>query len=362
MGVWWQRSRTAGVLVVIVAALATPTVAAAHGPVDPAASSYLARIGQLPAGAQAKVVDGDQRLWLQGAPRRTIVVLDYQGAPYLRFSAAGVEVNQASAMFYLNQVPALTPPADSGPRVAPRWQRVSTGHAYGWHDGRLHALATTALAPGTSYVGRWRIPVRVDGAAAVIAGGLYYAPSPSIVWFWPILVALACVAATLRLRRAELDQRIARGLAAVALAAFTLAAAGQQLHGRPGVSIGAEIALAVSLVFVAWAARRLLVRRHGWFTFFLIAAVAIWEGASLITVLLDGYVLLALPPFLARVAVAACLSAGVGLLPIVFAMAERPTRSRPARSGSGSGAGGPVRAADAPRTEDEDLEAWQPAG
>jgi hypothetical protein len=37
-------------------------------------------------------------------------------------------------------------------------------------------------------------------------------------------------------------------------------------------------------------------------------------------------VLLALPPALARVAVVACLSAGVALLPVVFALAERPRR------------------------------------
>jgi hypothetical protein len=360
MSGWWQRSRAAGVLSLIVAALATPGTAAAHGPIDPAASSYLARIGQVPVGVQAKVIDGDQRMWLRVAPRRAIVVLDYQGAPYLRFSAAGVEVNRASAMFYLNQVPALTPPADLGPEVAPRWDGVSAAHTYGWHDGRLHALAATALAPGATYLGRWRIPVRVDGAAAAITGGLYYAPSPSIVWFWPILVAVACVLAALRLRRAGLDQRIARALAALALAAFTLAAAGQQLHGRPAVSIGAVIALALSLAFVAWAGRRLVLRRHGWFTFFLIAAVAIWEGASLMTVLLDGYVLLALPPFLARVAVVTCLSTGIGLLPIVFAMAERPTRSAATRSGP-DGAG-PARAAGPPGTEEEDLGAWQPTG
>ena len=153
-----------------------------------------------------------------------------------------------------------------------------------------------------------------------------FAASPSIVWFWPILVALACVLAARRLRRPELDRRVARGLAATALAGFAVAVTGQQLHGRPSVSVGQGIILAVALAFAAWGAWRLIRGRHGWFTFFIIAAVAIWEGASLIAVLLDGYVLLALPPALARVAVVACLSAGVALLPVVFALAERPRR------------------------------------
>ncbi|MFL5863949.1 MAG: hypothetical protein ACJ780_24790, partial [Solirubrobacteraceae bacterium] len=99
----------------------------------------------------------------------------------------------------------------------------------------------------------------------------------------------------------------------------------------PSVSMGQEIVLAVALAFVGWAAWQLVRRRPGWFTFFVIAAVAIWEGASLIAVLVDGFVLIALPPFVARVAVVTCLSAGVSLLPVVFALAERTGRGRAGR-------------------------------
>jgi len=323
---WRQRGRFTGALIVIVAALAAPPAAAAHGPVDPAASSYLAKVARVPSGVTVKVIDGDQRLWMRVDARRTVEVLDYQGAPYLRFSGVGVQVNEASAMYYLNQVPAQIPPLRTGPGVAPRWSRVSAGHAYGWHDGRLHALATTAVAAGVTSLGTWSVRLRVDGSPGAIQGGLYYSPSPSIVWFWPILVALACVLAARRLRRPELDERIARGLTAAALAGFTVAVIGQQLHGRPSVSVGQWITLGVALAFVAWASWCLVGRRHGWFTFFIVAAAAIWEGASLIAVLLDGYVLMALPPALARVAVVTCLSAGVALLPVIFALAERPRR------------------------------------
>ncbi len=342
-------------LVVIVAALALPAPAFAHGPVDPAATSFLARVGQAPAGVTAKVVDGDQRLWLRVDPARTLVVLDYRQAPYLRFDHAGVQVNQNSEMFYLNQVPAEISPAGVGPQTPPHWVAVSSGHAYEWHDGRLSDLAATTLTPGVRYLGQWRIAVRADGLPAALAGGLYYAPSPSIVWFWPIIVCLVCVLAALRLRRPALDLRVARTLAAVALAAFAVAGAAQQLHGRPSVSVGQELTLAVALAFVAWAASRLVRRRHGWFTFFLIAAVAIWEGASLISVLTDGFVLLAFPPLLVRVAVVTCLSAGLGLLAAVFVMAERPVRGRRGR---------PAAPGSPPETlaaSGEDVSTWQPS-
>jgi hypothetical protein len=68
-------------------------------------------------------------------------------------------------------------------------------------------------------------------------------------------------------------------------------------------------------------------RRHGWFGFFLIALAAIWEGASLVGVLVHGFVLVALPAFAARSVVVACLAAGGALLPLIFRLAE-PERRR----------------------------------
>jgi len=276
---------------------------------------------------QAKAVDGDQRLWMRVAPRSTVVVLDYRGASYLRFLPAGVQVNENSAMYYLNEVPAQIPPANLGPNTPPHWDLISSSHAYEWHDGRLPALATTALVPGATYVGRWTVPVRLDGGTSIVAGALYYAGTPSLVWFWPIVVVAACVLAALRVRRTMLDLRLARALALVALVAFAVGGVGQQLHGRPNVTAGQLIVLAMVAAFTVWGLRRLALRRHGWFTFFAIAVAALWEGASLVGVLLHGFVLVALPAFLARAAVVACLAAGIGLIPLVFRMAEQPEGS-----------------------------------
>jgi len=298
------------------------------GAVDPAASSYLASVGQVPQGTDAKVVDGDLRLWLKASPSTTVVVLDYRGTPYLRFSRAGVFVNRASSMWYLNQVPAQTPRLGLTTRTAPRWERATSGHSYEWHDGRLHALASTARAPTATYIGRWNVPLLLGGVPTAITGGLYYAPGPSPVWFWPIVVLAACVPAALRLRRPALDRRLGGGLATAALTGFVLAALARQLHGHPGISAGQWIVLAIELAFAGWAAARLARGTNGWFVLFLIAAAAIWEGATLVGTLLYGFVLLALPAFPARLAVVACLATGVALLPVVFALAERPQRQR----------------------------------
>ena len=57
-------------------------------------------------------------------------------------------------MYYLNQTPAEQPPPGLGPDAPPSWHQVTTAHDYSWHDGRLHALATVALAPGAVVRGR----------------------------------------------------------------------------------------------------------------------------------------------------------------------------------------------------------------
>lgn len=319
-------------VLVAAAALATalPAAAAAHGAGQTVASSYLARVGTVPAGLRAKVVDGDQRMWLRAPARETVIVLDVRGAPYLRFDRAGVQVNRNSAMYYLNQTPvAAIPPPGLTRSTAPRWVALTGSHDYVWHDGRLHALAAVALAPGARYVGRWSVPLLVDGRAERITGALWHADRPSIVWFWPIVVLLACVAAALRLRRPLLDARLARALAAAALAALAIGGVGLELHGRPNVSGTQLVELVLILAFVGWGLARLSLNRAGWFAHLVIAAGSLWAGLTLFATLRDGFVLTALPAFLARAVTVLCLGCGAALLPLVFRLAEaHSARSR----------------------------------
>ena len=289
-------------------------VAEAHGPVAPIATSYRAEVAQLPSGMDAKVIDGDQRLWLRVAPSETVVVLDYRGAPYLRFARTGVTENQNSEMYYLNQTPAEVPPTKLGPTAPPRWSRAGQGDDYSWHDGRLHALATVATTPGSSYVGRWSIPLRVNGHPGVIAGALWHAADPSLVWFWPIIVLILCTLAARRVNRPALDLGVGRVLAISALGGIVVAAAGRDLHGRPTVSVLQLLTLAIVCMFVVWASRQLVVGRTTYFTFFAVGFVAIWEGANLIPTLLNGFVLAAAPAFLTRAACVVCVGCGIGLL------------------------------------------------
>jgi hypothetical protein len=321
-------------LVGLLAALGTfPAIAQAHGPVAPVASAYLAKIQKVPAGLDAKVVDGDLRMWLRVPADETVVIIDYRGAPYVRFSPSGVWVNENSSMYYLNQVPVPeTPPTSLTATTRPHWHHVSGGHTYEWHDGRLHALAAVALTPGTSFVGRWNLPLRIDGRLASIEGGLWHADDPSIVWFWPIIVLVACVLAAWRVRRPRLDVLLARVLANVALAGVTIAGLGFELHGRPTISILQLVELALILAFVGWGVSRAVVRQPGYFTCFLIGVGGVWAGGVLVTTLVYGYVLIPLPAFLARAVTVSNLGVGAALLLLVFRLADHADR-RVGRSG-----------------------------
>jgi hypothetical protein len=226
-------------------------------------------------------------------------------------------------MYYLNQTPvALKPPPTLGPKTPPHWQLVTSAHAYEWHDGRLHALAAVALTPGASFVGTWRVPLVVNGRSTAISGGLWHAGAPSIVWFWPIAVLLLCVLAAWRIRRPALDRWTARVLGISALVAVAVAGIGRYLHGRPDVSTLQLVELAALLAFVLWGLFRVIFQRPGFFTYLLIAIVALWEGLELTPTLVSGFVLIAVPAFAARAASVVALGAGVGLLLMVFRLAD----------------------------------------
>jgi len=98
------------------------------------------------------------------------------------------------------------------------------------------------------------------------------------------------------------------------------------LHGRPGISGFGALTFVAVLALVAWGLRRVIVGQPGWFSFFAISAVAIWEGVQLIPTLRDGFVLAAVPPLVARTACVVCLGCGLGLLLLVFRLAERRER------------------------------------
>jgi hypothetical protein len=313
--------------------------AGAHGLSAPNATSYVAKVTRVPGSVHAAVVDGDLRLWLRVTPDETVIVRDYRGAPYVRFSRSGVAVNERSAMFYLNLNPPLNPPVRLSATTPPKWRTVSGGHEYSWRDGRLEALSTVALPPsattGTAYVGRWVVPLLIDGRSTALSGGVWHVADPSIAWLWPIVVLVLCVLAAWRLRRPDLDERIARVLAIGALVAIGVGAWGRQLHGRPLVSTGQVALLALVLALVACALTWTVLGKAGYFTYLAVSIAALGGDFELVPTLLHGSVLMAEPAFLARVAAVVCAGCGAGLLVLAIRVGEHPPAALPATVSAG---------------------------
>jgi hypothetical protein len=312
-----------------------PGTAQAHGPTAPVGLNYLAVIDSAPAGLVAKVVDGDQTMSLRVPAAITLEVIDYQGAPYLRFTAGGVYVNRRSEMYYLNQPTQVAVPVHIGPQSRPVWARASSGHSYSWFDGRLQALATVKLAPGAREAGTWRIPVLVDGRSEALSGSLLYRPRPSLIWFWPIAVLLACTLALQRAGRPALSRWVIRTLSLAALLGLSIAAIALELHGRPNVTLLQTVLLGLALAVAVVALARILMARARLPLFFLIGAAALGTGFDLLPALLNGFVLVAVPPFLARAGTVLCLSCGLSLFALVlWELWDRvaPIGGRPAHS------------------------------
>jgi hypothetical protein len=173
------------------------------------------------------------------------------------------------------------------------------------------------------------IPLIVDGHASSISGGVWHAGAPSIAWFWPIAVLILCALAAWRVRRPRLDALVARAYAIAALAGIAIAAIGRGLHGRPNVGVVQLVELGLLLVLDAWLLARVLRIRSGYFRFFAIAFVALWEGAELTPTLLHGFVLLAIPAFLARAVTAVCLGCGLSLVVLAVRLADQDGTESP---------------------------------
>jgi hypothetical protein len=303
--------------------LVVPALARAHGAIDPEASVDLARITHVPTGLRVRMVDGDLRLWMSVPAATPVTVLDYQGGAYLRFSARGVYANQSSPMFYLNLNPPITPSLTLTRHTPPTWHLVTGDHAYMWHDGRIAALADDLSAPDARVLGRWTVPLLVGGHPETIGGVLLHRSRPSLAWLWPSVVALLVLPAILRLRDSRLHRRLAARVSVATLLAVLAASLGAGLHGRPGLSATLLVPMAVELALLAWAAVRLARRRGDLLTMALVAALALYRAVAGIAVLWRGYVLLAIPATLARVAISVCLAGGLYLAVEVCVLVDR---------------------------------------
>jgi hypothetical protein len=323
-------------LVVIAASLAAPTLAEAHIRSGTLSTDFDARVGGFrPAapGLAARVLGGDQRLELRVAPAQLVIVLGIEGEPFLRFSATGVEANLASPTAATARVIRPSEAVFSG---RPRWQSVSRGHVFAWHENRLRPVPFVhdgSIRP--RQVGTWSIPLVVDGRRTALGGAEWYAAGPPV---WPWLLAGALVAAAAGLGAQWLSRRMQRLLVSVLLSV----AVGALLAGWFGILVAGRVtwlAVVFGIVFAAVSALLLLtslaaVRGTAQLgVMALIGAFTATFALPELPVFGHGFVLSSLPAFAARLAAASAVIGGTAVailcIPAVIEVFDLPPLAEP---------------------------------
>jgi hypothetical protein len=191
----------ASLALALVLVLSTPAPASAHtGKVT--ATDYRSTITQsvVVPGGRVRLIEAGGRIELT-SPRTTVVVLGYEGEPYLRVGPDGVEENRRSPATYLNasRNGGEAPAASADPEAEPNWVRTSRSSTARWHDHRVHFMGGEPLA---DRVTPWEVDLVVDGRPRTLSGELVHVGGPP-TWPW-LAVALALAGAIVAVGRRAL--------------------------------------------------------------------------------------------------------------------------------------------------------------
>jgi hypothetical protein len=209
------------------AALVVCSAAAAHG--GGGALGFRSKVTKItPAvqGLSVTVVDYDDRLQLRNDTGEPIVILGYQGEPYLAFRDGHLYRNTRSSATYLNddRFGQVAIPEQADPKAPPLWEEVSPREDFDWHDHRIHWMSRTlppkvqAAKDEPHHVFDWSVPARLDGQPLKIAGTLDYEPPPNkipkpLIALLVAIVLAGGAAVWLRVRRERKRSRESRPVA-----------------------------------------------------------------------------------------------------------------------------------------------------
>jgi hypothetical protein len=304
-------ARIAVATAIVVSVLSGAEPAAAHGTAGQSPVDHETRVVGTTGvgdadneGVHARVTDLGEHLEVTSS-RIEIVVLGYEGEPYLRVGPDGVWRNERSPATFLNRsvvVDEPVPPSFDA-TADPEWIRIGRSSTARWHDHRLHPS-------GREPITRWRITFVSDGREGAIVGTTTRLTPPSIVVAVALVVGFALVA-FLALRTASPIGFVA---VAVALLASTTAlsvarwtSSTESIQTR--LAVGWPVVLGLCLVVACARARHGIGAASPWFVFGF-AAVAVAFGFALMPWLVHARVPAAGSSAVWRAVVASAIGAG----------------------------------------------------
>jgi hypothetical protein len=171
----------------LLAAVVLAPAAAAHPRAEGYARGFQSKILSVRpevTGLEVTILDGDDRLRVANESGSELVVLGYDGEPYLRIGPGGVHRNERSPATYLNRdrFARVAVPLKADPGAEPVWRRVGRRPVWQWHDHRIQWMgpgppAPVRDAPGETHaVFDWQVPARIGGRALTVTGRLDYVP------------------------------------------------------------------------------------------------------------------------------------------------------------------------------------------
>jgi hypothetical protein len=215
------------------------------------------------AGVRVRLLDLGRRVELAVSGPDEVVVVGYQGEPYLRVGPTGVFENRRSPTLYRNRTQpggkAATVPTTADATAAPEWHRTSTGHTARWRDQRTRWEGpdppSVAESPGRAQVivPAWHLPLRQGSTDIVVAGRILWVPGPS-PWPWVALalaVAALCVGAS---RGRRWERSLSGALAALVAVSIVRTVGLDAASGRSAAGVATTVVATSLLPLAAWAA------------------------------------------------------------------------------------------------------------
>jgi hypothetical protein len=287
------------------AVVAEPAAADAARPGD--VRSRVTGVEPATPAVRVAVVGGDSFLRLRADPGTEVVVLGYEGEPYLRVQADGtVEVNDRSPARWLNErrLAGVPLPASADAKAEPSWRRTGGGGAVAWHDHRTHWMAPSRPDPPER---DWTVPLLVDGRPVTVMGHYAYrAPAPAWPW-WLAAAAAAAITAWLGW------SGLAWAAGCVAGGGVLVVVVGRALWSLPGGASKGVTAVALGAVAVAAVAVAMVVRRRPGRGAFLAGGgtALVLFAVGRLDVFSHSVLVTSLPAWLDRLSVAFALGAGL---------------------------------------------------
>jgi hypothetical protein len=295
-------------------------------------------------GLTVRPIDLGNELELRNDTGAEVIVLGYQGEPYLRVGPRGVFENRRSPATYLNRTRNGTTrvPADADPAAAPEWNRIGPGTVARWHDHRAHWMGTddppeVTRAPDRRHViDHWSFQLRRGSQDITVTGDLLWVPGPN-PWGW-VLGALAVAVLVVALSRTRVWRWVlvaALGVLALSETAHvvsTWTATTASFATKLGASVYSLGGIALAVVALLW----LVIRPPSNAipaVLFAGLIVAVAGGLADLTTLTRSQLPTDAPATIARTEVMLALGLGAGLA-AAAAMRLRPPAAPPARRAS----------------------------